>query len=239
MRILVAAPPKTGNMWLKCLLGTIYNLRWLKVTEIPERAELAAFREWAVGGGFVDGTIYHQHYDYAAEICDIAEAIPARVVTLVRNPYDAFVSTYYTLQQHHGDGNRKRRGKTALMGKPLDHPEVIEFLRTGGYRSNLVKARDWMGSGRAGVLRYEALHADPVGELVRLTDSIEAVDRATIERAAEACSAENMRLRSRGMAKHVRAAKPDDARQRLNDEHLAAFRDTYADLILELGYEVR
>jgi hypothetical protein len=160
-------------------------------------------------------------------------------VTLMRNPYDAFVSTYYTLQQHYEDNNRKRRGKTELMGKPLDHPEVIAFLREDGYRGNLLKARDWMSSGRAHVVRYEELHADPVGQLVRLTDGIEAVDRSAIERAVEACSAENMRRRSKGMAKHVRVARPDDARQRLSDEHYAAFRETYADLIRELGYDVR
>jgi hypothetical protein len=239
MRLLVAAPPKTGNMWLKCLLGTIYDLRWLKPKEVPSAATLSAFRDWVAGGYFVDGTIYHQHYHFSDELCDIAEAIPAYVVTLVRNPYDAFVSTYYTLQQHHDDNNRKRRGKTELMGKPLDDPIVIEFLRAGGYRGNLTKARDWMSSGRAHVVRYEALHADPVGELNRLTDAIRPASLEAINRAVEACSAENMRQRSKGMAKHVRAARPDDARQRLTEEHYAAFRETYAALILELGYEVR
>ncbi len=239
MRILVAAPPKTGNMWLKCLLGTIYELRWLKPHQAPREASLSAFRDWVAGGGFVDGTIYHQHYQFSDEICDIAEAIPAHIVTLVRNPYDAFVSTYYTLQQHHDDNNRKRRGKTVLMGKPLDDPAVIEFLRADGYRGNLVKARNWMSSGRAHVVRYEALHSDPIGELGRLTDAIRPVPQEAIVRAVEACSAENMRRRSQGMAKHVRVARPDDARQRLTEEHYAAFRDTYADLILELGYEVR
>lgn len=239
MRILVAAPPKTGNMWLKCLLGTIYDLRWLKPKEQPSESTLAAFQSWVAEGGFADGTIFHQHYDYADELCDTAEAIPAHVVTLVRDPYDAFVSTYYTLQQHHDENNRKRRRMTALMGKPLDDPDVIAFLRAGGYRNNLVKARDWMGSGRAHLVRYEALHADPVGELTELTDAIQPVPWETIERAIDTCRAENMRLRSKGMAKHVRAARPDDARQRLNEEHYAAFRDTYADLVRELGYEVR
>ena len=239
MRILVAAPPKTGNMWLKCLLGTIYDLRWLKPSEQPSAATLEAFRGWVERGGFADGAIFHQHYDYAAEICEIAESLPAHIVTLVRNPYDAFVSTYYTMQQHHDEDNRKGRKLTALMGRPLDDPQVIAFLRAGGYRNNLVKARDWAGSGRAHVVRYEALHADPVGELTRLTGAIQAVPAVVIDRAAEACSAENMRQRSKGMAKHVRAAKPDDARQRLNGAHYAAFREAYADLIRGLGYEVR
>jgi hypothetical protein len=239
VRILVAAPPKTGNMWMKCLLGTIYDLRWLKPAEQPAVASLPAFREWVAAGGFADGTIYHQHYDFAAEICDIAEAIPAHLVTLVRDPYDAFVSSYFTMQQHHADGNRKQRRLTALMGKPLDDPAVVDFLRAGGYRNNLKKACDWLECGRAHAVRYERLHADPIGELTRLTKAIQPVPAATIARAVEACSAENMRRRSRGMAKHVRAAKPDDARRRLTEAHYAAFREAYADFVRRLGYEVR
>ena len=239
MRILIAAPPKTGNMWMKCLLGTIYGLRWLKPPEQPAEASLAAFRSWAASDRFGEGTIYHQHYDYSEEICEIAETIPARLVTLVRNPYDAFVSSYYTLQQHHADGNQKQRRLTALMGKSLDDPAVVAFLRAGGYRNNLQKACDWLECGRALPVRYEQLHADPVGVLARLTDAMQPVPPTAIERAVEACSAENMRQRSQGMAKHVRAARPDDARQRLSDDHYAAFRDTYSDLIERLGYEVR
>jgi hypothetical protein len=97
---------------------------------------------------FPDGTIFHQHYDYAVEIADLIDAVPAHLVTIVRDPYDAFVSTYYTLQQHAAEKNQKGRKFTQLMGKPLDDPAVIEFLRSGGYRNNLEKARDWAASGR-------------------------------------------------------------------------------------------
>ncbi len=239
MRILVAAPPKTGNMWVKCLLGAIYDLRWLKPKESPRQATLRHFRAWVEADGFLDGTIYHQHYDYDPEICEIAAGIPAHLVTLVRNPYDAFVSTYYTLQQHYEDNNRKNRRMVALMGKPLDDPSIVAFLREGGYRNNLLKARDWMGCGKAVVLRYEHLHADPVAELTRACAQIAPVEPGKIEAAVEYCSAENMRQRTKGLEKHVREARPGDARQKLGPAHYEAFREAYADLIEELGYEVR
>ena len=113
----------------------------------------------------------------APEVADALDAVPAHVVTIVRDPYDAFVSTYYTLQQHAAEENQKGRKFTELMGKPLDDPAVIEFLRRGGYRNNLEKARDWATSGRAVVLRYEDLSRDPLAELRRATAEIAPVSR--------------------------------------------------------------
>ena len=157
MRIVIAGPPKTGNMWLKCLLGRAYGLRSLRSFETPASADLPSLRTWLADGRFPDGTIFHQHYDFAPEIADTLDAVPARLVTIVRDPYDAFVSTYYTLQQHAAEKNQKGRKFTELMGKSLDDPAIVEFLRRGGYANNLQKARDWAGSGRAVVLRYEDL----------------------------------------------------------------------------------
>jgi hypothetical protein len=239
MRILIASPPKTGNVWLKCLLGSIYDLKWLKSAEIPPRPEPDLFEEWVEQGGFPDGTIFHQHYDYSEEFCRAVEAIPAHLVTIVRDPYDAFVSTYFTMQRHAATNSREGWKKAHLAGKSLDHPDVIAFLKRGGYRKNLYKAADWLHSGRAVVLRYEELLHDPVGALTKAIDQIAPVTPERIAHAVEECSAENMRQRGAGMAKHVRTATVGDSKKHLSEEHLAIFRELYADLIRGMGYEVR
>ncbi len=260
MRIVIAGPPKTGNMWLKCLLGRAYGLRWLRPFETPERADLESLKSWLTSNRFPDESIYHQHYDYSPEIADAFDAVPALLVTIVRNPYDAFVSTYYTLQQHAAENNKKSRKFTEIMGKPLDDPDVVDFLRRGGYRNNLLKARDWAASGRAVVLRYEDLNRDPFAELRRATAKIQSRDLAppppcpiamgeslevraltddTLETAIDYCRADRMRARTKGGAKHVRAATVGDSVKRLSPAHLDAFREAYADLVEELGYQVR
>jgi hypothetical protein len=226
-------------MWLKCLLGSIYGLRWLRPFETPERADATALKSWLAEGRFPDGTIFHQHYDFAPEIADAFDSVPAHLVTIVRDPYDAFVSTYYTLQQHAAEENRKGRRFTELMGKPLDDPEVVTFLRDGGYRNNLEKARDWAGSGRAVVLRYEDLSGDPLAELRRATAAIAPAPDDTLEAAIAYCRADRMRERSKGGSKHVRKATVGDSEEKLTAEHLDAFREAYADLVAELGYPVR
>jgi hypothetical protein len=239
LRIVIGGPPKTGNMWLKCLLGRAYGLRWLRSFETPERADLPALTSWLASNRFPDGTIFHQHYDYSAEVADALDAVPAHVVTIVRDPYDAFVSTYYTLQQHAAEENQKGRKLTELMGKPLDDPAVIEFLRRGGYRNNLEKARDWATSGRAVVLRYEDLSRDPLVELRRATAEIAPVADDRLETAIDYCRADRMRQRTKGGSKHVRAAAVGDSVRQLAPDHLEAFREAYAEIIAELGYPVR
>jgi hypothetical protein len=239
VRIVIAGPPKTGNMWLKCLLGRAYGLRWLRSFETPVSADFASLRTWLADGRFPDGTIFHQHYDFAPEIADALEAVPARLVTIVRDPYDAFVSTYYTLQQHAAEKNEKGRKFTELMGKSLDDPAVVEFLRRGGYANNLQKARDWARSGRAAVLRYEDLSRDPLAALQHATAQIAAVDDDRLQIAIDYCRADRMRQRTKGGNKHVRAATVGDSVRQLSLEHLDAFREAYADIITELGYPVR
>ena len=43
MRIVIAGPPKTGNMWLKCLLGRAYGLRWLRPWLSQDPQAIAAY----------------------------------------------------------------------------------------------------------------------------------------------------------------------------------------------------
>ena len=226
-------------MWLKCLLGRAYGLRWLRPFETPEHADLPSLTSWLEAERFPDGTIFHQHYDYAPEIADAVDAVPAHLVTIIRDPYDAFVSTYYTVQLHAAAKNVKGRKFTELMGKPLHDPAVVEFLRQGGYRKNLEKARDWATSGRAGVLRYENLIRDPLTELRRATEEIAPIGVDRLEAAIDYCRADRMRQRTKGGNKHVRTATIGDSMRQLTPDHLKAFSEAYADLVEELGYPVR
>jgi Sulfotransferase domain len=239
VRIMIAGPPKAGNVWLKCLLGTVYGLRPLASQETPQRPQIELLQAWLDEGNFPDGTIFHQHYDYSDELADLIDAVPAHTATIIRDPYDGFVSSYFTIQEHKDSGQRRGRRRDAISGKSLGDPEVIEHLRNGGFRNNMRRARDWMESGRTLVVRYERLHSDPIEELRSVTDKIQPVPDERIAAAVAACSAENMRQLGGGKSKHVREAKVGDSREKLNEEHLAVFREKYADLIRALGYEVR
>jgi hypothetical protein len=242
MRIVVVSPPRSGNHWIECLLGAIYGLDRLGGRRKPDDTKPGVWRKWARGGGFPDDSLFHLHCRYRPEFCDAIEATPAHVVTIVRDPYDAFVSRYYWTQERMPPDREKaeRRPRQRMVGKSLDDPEVLSFLADpNGFGIHLTRADDWLHSGRAVPVRYEDLHRDPVAALTKLTNCIAPAEPGRIEAAIETCSAENMRARSKNMSWNIRVAKVGDSKERLGEAHLAIFRERYGDLIRSLGYNVR
>lgn len=239
MRVVIAGPAKAGNVWSKCMIAMTYRLRTLDGHEIPEGTKLLELRRWIDAGRFPDDSIFHQHYRYSNRLAEIIESVPAHLVTIVRNPYDTFVSSYFALQSRAGNPDKRSAQTNSILDKPIDSPEVYAYLRSGGFRQNMLRAHEYIQSGRSIILRYEELHRDPLAELSRLTEAIKPVPEERIVKAIDLCTADNMRKMGPAIAGHVRAAKVGDSHDRLTEEHLAIFRDLHADVIQEMGYEVR
>lgn len=237
LRVLVVAPPKSGNHWVKCLLAHAYGLAWIHEHGLSGPPAVA-LRALADRGEFKPGSICHVHYPYSADLVAVARSIPCQLVTIIRDPYDQFVSLYYHLQEFPEAHRRRGAPAAAMIGQPLDHPDVLHYLDRH-FGQIIRKALGWVESGESAVVRYEALHHDPVAELTRLTAALRPVDLADIEGAIPACTAEKMRQFTSNMPRIVRSATVGDSRQRLGPEHLAIFRDRYAKQIRALGYEVR
>ena len=240
MRIVINGPPKQGNRWLKCLLSTVYDLKILGGSHTP-LTRPNEWQSWIEAGGWPDGTILHQHNRFSRRLVRIIGAVPAHLVTIVRDPYDAFVSYYYWVQDRAENEPEKERirPRNSLIGRPIDDPAVLAFLADEFGQQILIRANEWVHSGRAHVIRYEALLKDPVDEFGRLTEKIVAVPPERVVQAVEECKAENMRQRNAKLSRHVRTATVGDSKARLSEPHLAIFRDRYADLVRSLGYEVR
>ncbi len=240
MRIVVSAPPKTGNHWIGCLLSTIYDLEWPTPGAHAATSTPKSFEAFVAAGGFPDGTMFHHHSKFSAQLCDLIDAVPSHNVTILRDPYDVFVSMYYWEQERssRGLGRSRPRPRHAMYDRPIQHEDVLEFL-TYGYRPHIARALGWLESHRSLIIRYEDLHYTPVDSLKILTDQISPVSTARIEMALEACRADRVRQQDEKMAWHVRSARVGDSREKLSDVHLSVFRERHADLIQQLGYPVR
>lgn len=245
MRIIVASPPRFGNHWVRCLLGRVYGLELRAGVSKPARSyqDFAADVE---AGEFPDGTILHIHARYNRRLVAQFEELPAHLVTVVRDPYDAFVSYYEWVQSRYanrvrreGDsGDLEERPRHAMFDREIDDPEVLDYLGKG-YAPILQRAVGWLHSGRAAVVRFEDLNADPAGELARLTGLIEPVSRARIEEAVEFCRLENVKQRQVNLANTVRHGRVGESHARLGTEHLRIMREMHGELVASLGYPVR
>ena len=247
LKILIASPPKTGNSWLKCLLSTLYGLEWLTPEKVPRGVDPQTFRAWVEAGGFPEGSVFHHHYDYVALLGDVAEAHGIHLATILRDPYDVFVSLYFFTQAQADNTTRgpkiqarglKSQAHDMMIGKPIDSPEALDYL-ANGFTETLDKGIAWLASGRSVVVRYENLHADPLAELRRATNAIQPVAPERITDAIEACHADAMLQRRKGLHRRIRTATVGDWRNHLTEAHLAIFRAVHADRIRALGYEVR
>ncbi len=236
MKILVVSQPKTGNVWMRNLLARAYRLADLNEKygdAIPET--VPAFLEWIGDRDLPDGSIWHQHYFPKPELLKFARRQGLTLVTMLRNPYEAFVSFFFYVNRN--PALFRGRPPEALLGRKIDDPEVLEFL-AGPYRLHLNMSAQWVESGASHLVRYEDLLADTAGELARLTDRIQPLDRERVAEAVDHCSAERTRKRGGWKARHIRAASARTWDQHLSDAHLAIFNDRYGDLIRRMGYEV-
>jgi hypothetical protein len=240
VRIVVSAPPKSGNHWIGCLLSTIYGLQWPTPGGHAATATPETLEAFVADGKFPDGSMFHHHTRFHRRLCDVIDAIPAHNVTIIRDPYDVFVSMYYWEQERtsRGLGRDQPRPRNAMFGKPLDHDDVLTFL-ADGFGPHIARANGWLHSGRANPIRYEELHSNPFGALQRITDAIEPVTTEQIHAAVEACRAERVRQQDEKMAWHVRSARVGDSREKLGELHLAVFRERHGEQIRKLGYDVR
>ena len=236
MRIIVASPPKTGNVWIKSLLAEIYGLQVL--TEGPTD-DARSLQEHIQRGWFENNSIFHEHYWPTDLLFELAESVQAALVTSVRHPYDVFVSLYYYVQNF-PELFAPEHPLYFMLGKPIEHPEILEFIKRieGGFGIHIKLAREWVNSEGTILIRYETLRAEPLPVMKAVTEQITPVEEPTLLQAIKVCSAKNMRKKNKILSRHIRKGKSGDWRNHLTKAHLELFSSHYRDWIEEMGYEV-
>src|SRR5215204_40569 len=160
MRIVLAGPPKTGNVWIENIIARIYDLEILRPPNAPAGKD-ACFRQFVETGMFKNRSIFHQHFLPTDDFLSITESINCQIISAIRDPYDTFVSLYFYIQRFGEDYIKARDPNATAIGKPIDHPDVLCLLKHS-YRENLLLGVEWIDSGKSLIIRYEDLHNDPL-----------------------------------------------------------------------------
>jgi hypothetical protein len=241
MRVLVAAPPKTGNVWFEKLVSLAFGLTWVRAApryEYWTTRDPEPLLDFISAGAYPDGAVCHQHYWPSERLFEIARDREIALVTTVRDPYDQFVSWYHYIQNFAdafvaaGDPGQR------AIGKPIDHADVLDLL-ANEFGAFLDQGIAWLDSGRSLLVRYEDLHANAEAVLIdaqRYFDLSPAIDLAHAIAGANAAS---MRRESADLARHIRSARIGGWRDHLLPVHLEIFRDRHARRVGRLGYAVR
>jgi hypothetical protein len=228
LRLVIAATPKTGNVWLKSLLSEVYRLPLFNIRTDEYEVPRVRWRRY----------VTHQHYMPRPWLLEWGARERVQFVTVVRHPADVFVSYYhYVNSGDHIIRNRGRHGigpAHVMIGEDIDSPTVLRYLESG-FKEALGRSIAWIESGSALAVRYEELSRSPVSTLEALTNQIEPVNRGRLEAAVSLCQFDTMR---RFLKTHCRRGAAGGWRDELGPTHLEILASGYAEEFSVLGYPV-
>jgi hypothetical protein len=235
MRILIAAPRKAGNAHLRCLLATSYGLVAADPREAPASSDLQQVDAWL--SEFPTGSVVNTDFAYAPELAEAARRHDVTLVSILRHPFDLFVSTHDVAQQR---AARDRRGVEAawqpLVGTALDDPAVLAYA-SDGFAQEVRWLTDWHESGEASI-RFEQLEQDPAAALAGLSQALRALDASEIARAVALCPADNVVHSRPGRGRRMPPLPAGAWRERLPAATLQLLQERYGETVTRLGYEV-
>ncbi len=164
MKIIIVGTPKTGNTWVKHLLGDLYNLPIVTLKPDFDADEAAA-----AGPNWIS----HQHYLPKQALLNWAKANGVIFITAIRHPADVLISLWHHIQKRKGKNADIRQGASILgETREIGGETTLSFVEND-FHVYLNLSIAWLQVPGAIALRYEDLWTQPLETLRRLTDTIE------------------------------------------------------------------
>ena len=191
LKLLIASTPKTGNTWVKNLLGTLYRLPIVDLDPDPDPDHWASLGpRW----------IAHQHYFPTPYLLAALAALGVTAVTTVRHPGDVLVSLYHYVRAFADTQSFDDDLRQAMIAPdPSRDPLTVDDSVAGYVRDHfaylLAISADWLREGASHRVRYEDLWRDPVAALGALAEGIWPASNDALERAVDQCDIDVMRRR--------------------------------------------
>lgn len=164
MRIAIVSSPRSGNTWLRRLLGATYRLEE-RSAFTPDELDWEALPERCV---------LQLHWHRTPEFLAQLDRYGCSVVVVARHPLDVLVSILH-FAQHESSTDRWLDGEAGseavLWGADPTSPAFVEYALSPRAQALLSITPEWWEYADARA-RYERLVVSPAGELGRIVDAL-------------------------------------------------------------------
>jgi SAM-dependent methyltransferase len=229
LRFAIVSSPRSGNMWLRRLLATLYDIQEVAV----DTPAAVVWRE------LPPECVLQLHCHPTSELLDLLHEHGFATVALARHPLDILVSILH-FAQHEARTARWLNGEGGNEGSLVGVDPVSEAFRryATGTRAHALLGLtvEWWRSGSLDIgVSYEQLVAAPEEELARIEELIVQPPRAPLAEALALNSLE--RLRSQGTSRHFWRGQPGLWRRLIPVGSAVEIAAAHRESFETLGYE--
>ena len=167
LRIALLGTPRSGNTWLRMLVGAAVGIPTTAVHELTD----------AVLADLPPECIVQIHWRRDPAFLQLLDASGFRVLTVARHPLDVLISILQ-FAIHESESDRWLLGRagdeSGIFGAMPRSRAFVEYATGERAKELFGVTADWWNYPGAVTARYEDLVRDPVGELRRLVDRFSA-----------------------------------------------------------------
>lgn len=237
MRVLFAAPRKTGNAYLRCLLASAYALQVVGLHDAPPTAAAGSMAAWL--DGMPEDSVAGTGLAWSPELQSMASARDITLLGVIRHPFDLFLSNFEVAQQKAARDKSNPEDAPliqTLSGYSLDDPAIVRYA-ADGFSAEMKWLRHWHDAAVPPV-RYEQLLSMPDAVLAALSPTLGPLAAHASDRAVDLCQADNLVVSRPARGRRMPAVSPGAWRERLPAQLQSMLRERYADDVAYLGYAI-
>jgi hypothetical protein len=201
MRLAILCTPRTGNVWLRTLLGDLYGI---PTTAVPNPAEV----DWE---RLPPECVLAVHWHRTSLLVQQLRQAGFRVLVPARHPLDVLISILQfclhdnsTLRWLEGENGNER----PIYGSMPGSAAFLDYATGPRAASLLGVSPEWWSDPEALRVRYEDLVADTQGELSRLAEQIGEPPRQPVAQVAAGAGIAQIRQRLSRWEHHFWQGRP-------------------------------
>lgn len=227
LRIALLCTPRSGNNWLRLLLGDAIGIPTIAVHELTDD----------VLADLPPECIVAIHWRRDADFERRLQTHGFRVLTMARHPCDVLMSILQ-FAVHDSESDRWLLGRggdeSSLFGAMPCSRAFVEYAKSDRARELFGVGGDWWVYPGASTIQYEELVRNPVGELGRLVTVFSPESNPNLSDIVARHNLSELRITS--LNNHFWKGTPGHWRQFLPTEIAREIFDSQRDLFQTLGY---